>query len=736
MSNPDKKKLTPIEESVLRVRRQKQKSLREDAQDVWSRSDNSGPYSVTGVLPTADEVATKQHIADRKAGLERRAHPEADPNVKEFIEQTASEKSRTLHYDVVDRRGLAKILTEAKKTGCNFRVGRSKKDGYRYSVDIIPIYGSKGALDVEDTSATITESKRRRKRRMTEDIEGRPHIDAEPGDYVVLVTSDDCDVHYFADDHEADAMFAEYEDMDEDELAEEDVVGIIQFEVDSYAHIRVVDYSYFNDWDRIRVSAIMSQMIGDFVRENADDLSRFDKSYGSIASRQRRKAARRPVRESNERIQRHRPAGKLGEDLKIYTKSLADFKPAEGAEDIWAEIVDSNKVEDLERALENVFKDEDSNDSSIDIAGLNDLLVNHPDFIRTLLDLDHYKDGGEDELPDYDEEPVGENEQVFDPDERADDSEDYVNPNDVDITADSEEDVEPIDTLSTDDLLDPEEEYADEDDEEDDDEDIEPVDYDEKPEKKKKKSEEKVEESIDRDNFNHRINRPVRISKDTSDSDAEVDALMRQMRAKKQFAIDDEDEAEVNALIETMRKKRKKNLASKHLEECDDDLDECEDESLKECGDDIDECKEDIDERGDLERENEMLEALADGFVKKNFVSSSRSSCEPLQEASGRQFTPEEEARRQELALQYAKKMPVHESASNPLDDDDEEVVDVDDSLVEQAVGLPPQQNKPTQPNQPNQPNQQQHQNQVGTQPNQTQNPATKNIPEEDEEKK
>ena len=108
-----------------------------------------------GVLPHADAVAMEQHIADRAAGLERRANPDKDPLVKELIDETASEKSRTLHYDVVDRKGLAKILTEAKKNRQKFKVGKSDKLGYRYFVDILPIYGSKGALEVDDGDTEV-----------------------------------------------------------------------------------------------------------------------------------------------------------------------------------------------------------------------------------------------------------------------------------------------------------------------------------------------------------------------------------------------------------------------------------------------------------------------------------------------------------------------------------------------------------------------------------------------------
>lgn len=139
------KKLSPIMESISNVGKDKKKMLDEEF-------DVNHPI---GVLPHADAVAMEQHIADRAAGLERRANPDKDPLVKELIDETASEKSRTLHYDVVDRKGLAKILTEAKKNNQKFKVGKSNKEGYRYFVDILPIYGSKGALEVDDGDTEV-----------------------------------------------------------------------------------------------------------------------------------------------------------------------------------------------------------------------------------------------------------------------------------------------------------------------------------------------------------------------------------------------------------------------------------------------------------------------------------------------------------------------------------------------------------------------------------------------------
>lgn len=139
-----KKEYSPVLESINNVG--KKKTLKEEAE-----------LEVVATLPPADKVALEQHIADRKRGLERRAHPEAYPNVKEVIEATASANSRTRHYDVVDRKGVAAILREAKKSGETFKVGRSDKLGFKYFVDVYPIYGSKGALEFDDESTTTDE---------------------------------------------------------------------------------------------------------------------------------------------------------------------------------------------------------------------------------------------------------------------------------------------------------------------------------------------------------------------------------------------------------------------------------------------------------------------------------------------------------------------------------------------------------------------------------------------------
>lgn len=854
MSNSDKK-LSSIEESVLATKRRKN-PLKEETENVWSRTDNSGPYSVTGVLPTADEVATKQHIADRKAGLERRAHPEADPNVKEFIEQTASEKSRALHYDVVDRRGLAKILTEAKKTGCNFKVGRSSKNGYRYSIDITPTYGSKGALDRK----TLTESV-------------------------------DDDTAYFK------AMKNAYNALKDRKTAFGAIYGYRKGDGEFVPMLSV------KNTQRELMDAVKALKTRPRGQTDVEVYTIYADRLDNVADVLRKQGVlkderKRTVSESRHfRSGHHRP---VREDLKLYTSSLKDFKPSEEAEELWNEIVDSGKLEDLERGLENVFRDNDSDDASIDLEGLNDLLANHPDFIRTLISLDEKGEIDTDTIPDYDEEPVGENEEVFDDEEEEED--DDEDSDETDSAFEDDEDVEPIDSLTTDDLLDPDGDY-------DDDEDYEDYDDEEEPRRKPKPNrkpnrsrhdeddddleeglheargsrdlddrhgrdgelerfrrelsnsilnanffEESLNENLNEDKgkkqrfknvddlFNRFLSDPKNISLINSeterlsrkkmgeqlDEDTDVDAFRKQLQnsiINPDFFSDSGLDESVSSSEITEAKRSRKSPSKMTSEEKDAEkerlarislkrmtarsVDESVSKPARELREDEDDedivtfhcdgteedCADSPDDTGDIydrldteyhstddaldsymddewadndewaDDEDDIPEPLSYGPESDHDFETFRDrEARPAPENTSAPRLPEDEPIDtasvtplddedsgdfvESLATDYVKNNRrtqtecVGESCtptSEALDDDDEEVVDVDDSLVEQAVGLPPQQNKPSQPNQSNQPaqpNQQQQQNQVGTQPNQTQNPVTKNTPEEEEEQK
>lgn len=182
---------------------------------------------------------------------------------------------------------------------------------------------------------------------------------------------------------------------------------------------------------------------------------------------------------------------------------MKDFKPAKEAEELWNEIIEKGKLDDLEYELENVFKADDDENASIDIEGLNDLLVNHQDFIRTLIGLDDAPL----EDDDYNEEPVGDNEMVYyeDDEEPVDEDapieadEDDIDVDDIEgVDEDEDDDIEPI-------YGDEEERKnptkwkkieSDEDDDSEEDESEEKEDKSETEEDKKEKKEEPVEESL------------------------------------------------------------------------------------------------------------------------------------------------------------------------------------------------------------------------------------------------
>ena len=89
------------------------------------------------VLFPADADAQEQHEQALKANKERLDPKNYAQDVKDLVKMTASEESRYAHFDVVDRRELAKQINEAKEKGLPFRVSRSTKEGFRYNLDVL-----------------------------------------------------------------------------------------------------------------------------------------------------------------------------------------------------------------------------------------------------------------------------------------------------------------------------------------------------------------------------------------------------------------------------------------------------------------------------------------------------------------------------------------------------------------------------------------------------------------------
>ena len=433
------KNLSPIMESISNVGKKKT-VLKEEVDPN---------YDIVRALDPAAADAVDMHREFRKQGLERRENALNDPLIKEFLEETASDESRTRHIDVKDRKELAKVLTEAKKKKQKFKVGKSDKSGYRYFVDIIPVYGSKGALDNDNEIETDEDEVSDGGESLGESLKGEDvSLQKEP-------TKEEKPLE---EDFEGELTYDEAQDL-------------------FYNNERVQEQ--FDYWEVDHAFSVINTVmrdISDMVKEFGDDLYKEKEDSSSE---------------------------ELNEDLQVYTSTLKDFKPAKEAEELWDEIIEKNKLDDLEYGLENVFKSKWEDNTSIDIEGLNDLLINHQDFIRTLLDLDGAPLEDKDYDDDFDEEPV-EDDLFDDEDEIEDDvsdneeDTDYKNINTIGDNIDYDDSEEPID-------------YDDEEDEED----ILPVDdYDEyqeyldiydpeeKPKRKFKKrglEEESLDESIEDD---------------------------------------------------------------------------------------------------------------------------------------------------------------------------------------------------------------------------------------------
>lgn len=774
------KKLSPIMESISNVGKNKKKMLDEEF-------DVNHPI---GVLPHADAVAMEQHIADRAAGLERRANPDKDPLVKELIDETASEKSRTLHYDVVDRKGLAKILTEAKKNNQKFKVGKSDKAGYRYFVDIMPIYGSKGALEVDDGDTEVdeealTESLLKediekelkeyikwceennkeakdaksleaylnQKKSLKEDKYKTPVNDSE--DYINAMykaykalskrKTGYAAVYGYSKNKKFTPLLSIKDSQDElnkvvnslktrekgatdvtvytlfknklddvetllkekgllkESLKLEEDYNDFDYYVEQLEELDLdeTDFDYYleklyeiADEDEYASYKSFAAVLRD-ARATAEDESNMmddeDENLEETLTKDKLEKIRKKLKFGNDIVwptEEEKKAkkdnilklrDKLNEDLQLYASSLKDFKPAKEAEELWNEIIEKGKLDDLEYELENVFKADDDKNASIDIEGLNDLLVNHQDFIRTLIGLD--------EAPleddDYNEEPVGGNEMVYyeddeepvDEDASIEDGEDDIDTDEIEgIDEDEEDDIEPV--------------YGDEEErktpikwkkiESDEDDDSEEYESEEKEDKseteenKEEKKEEKVEESLKEelsdivtyDNSDEFLKKYGLDSYFWFDGCDLVDNKTYETTVIHFGRNGSSEKYLLNEIKKYYPKIFKKLKLDKYLEES---LDKKEPEIKIDDEEDLDEgCEKDLKECGSS-KDDDLTENIAKGFVKNNFTEAKDMS------------NMSDEEKRQELARK----------SLASLNESDEEVVEIDDKELTEALGMP-----------------------------------------------
>ena len=419
------------------------------------------------VLPPADADAQEQHQQALEQNAKRRDPKNYEKEVKELIEETASEDSRYRHFDVVDRKDLAKRINEAKEKGLDFKVSKSKKDGFKYELTVLKEeFIKKEAGDPEvNVQAFNNATNVGASSPMTglgEDIEEEPIEQCSICDSIKFLIDDEkeaIDGYKKADeclesldDEELKVKISSlYNHIIGEELEHIRELQEMLAEVDpncskelsTELHEQLTDdvYNYEDDGSpRPRVSgeqlaydlvSWISDHEGDVLEDVINYLDRLgydERVINGLFFRGDALIENIEFSNANE--------DDLDEELKIYTSSLSNFHPSERAKDLWDEIKENHKEEDLEYMLETLYPD------GISDVALDDLLCYEEDWIRDLIDLPLEDEETEDSTPDEDE--------------TLDDLDDEdVEPLDIESDIESEDDIEPIEYDEEDEVKEP-----------------------------------------------------------------------------------------------------------------------------------------------------------------------------------------------------------------------------------------------------------------------------------------
>lgn len=364
------------------------------------------------VLPPADADAQEQHQQALEQNAKRRDPKNYEKEVKELIEETASEDSRYRHFDVVDRKDLAKRINEAKEKGLDFKVSKSKKDGFKYELTVLKeefIKKEAGdpKVNVQAFNNATNVGASSPMTGLGEDMEEEPieqcsicHsikflIDDEKEAIDGYKKADEC--LESLDDEELKVKISSlYNHIIGEELEHIRELQEMLAEVDPNCskelsielHERLTDdvYNYEDDGSpRPRVSgeqlaydlvSWISDHEGDVLEDVIDYLDRLGYDERVINGLFFRGDALIENIESSKADE-----DDLDEELKIYTSSLSNFHPSERAKDLWDEIKENHKEEDLEYMLETLYPD------GISDVALDDLLCYEEDWVRDLIDL-------------------------------------------------------------------------------------------------------------------------------------------------------------------------------------------------------------------------------------------------------------------------------------------------------------------------------------------------------------
>lgn len=355
------------------------------------------------VASPADADALEQHEEALKQNKERLDPKNYAQDIKDLVQETASEESRYRHFDVVDRKDLAKRINEAKEKGLDFKVSRSAKEGFRYNLEVlnedfmkkeagdpnINCAAFNKATDVQASSPATG---------LGEDVENEEEVDTL---LVPKPVKEDDLVDYKELVNDICCWLANNEDVEGVSFPLIDHLVEIGYDEDFVNNL----FEHCDDESE--------EIVGDEPEEEIDD----DEELSLDED--------------------------LDEELKVYTSTLEGFHPSVRCEDFWNEIVENDKVEDLEYALEALYPDGIS-----DIA-LDDLLSNEEDWIRDIIELPYDEEESEENSDEDDESEDDENDEPEEYDIESDeleveDESDEKEPSD-DESIEDEDDIEPVD---------------------------------------------------------------------------------------------------------------------------------------------------------------------------------------------------------------------------------------------------------------------------------------------------
>lgn len=418
------------------------------------------------VASPADADALEQHEEALKQNKERKDPKNFDENVKELIKDTASEESRYRHFDVVDRKDLAKRINEAKQKGLDFKVTRGNKEGFRYDLAVLKEeFLKKDAGDPEvNVQAFNNATNVGASSPMTglgEDMEEEPIEQCSICDSIKFLIDDEkeaIDGYKKADeclesldDEELKVKISslynhiigeELEHIRElqEMLAEVDPNCSKELSIELHEQLTDDVYNYEDDGSpRPHVSgeqlaydlvSWISDHEGDVLDDVIEYLDRLGYEESVINGLFfRGDALIENMEKSGDDLDEENDSDELHEELKVYTSTLDGFHPSLKAEKFWNEIKEKGKVKDLEEALELLFP-EGIKDEALDV-----FLRDEEDWVRDLISLDNADVDSDDE------------------EDSADEEENYDDEIETDDLIDSDdEDIEPIDYAEYDDL--------------------------------------------------------------------------------------------------------------------------------------------------------------------------------------------------------------------------------------------------------------------------------------------